>query len=398
MALLLSILGVLLFIGLILVHEYGHYKVAIRNGVKVEEFGLGLPPRAWGKKLKSGMLLSLNWLPLGGFVRLKGETDSDTREGSFGAASMWVKTKIMLAGVAMNLITALVLFTLLALIGLPTIFNKQTLGQDQFTVSSDERIARQDLKVGYVEPESPADRAGLAPLDTLIAYGDSPCKTGGCTPFTTADALLATTKSFAGQQLHVQYERDGQTYFSNAMLRTEAEVAASRNTDNPKGYLGLAPTEFVVKRYTWSAPVVAAGLTAQLTQLTFQGIGKAFAGIGSALAGLVTSNQEARVNGQTQASEQVGGPVAIFKILFDSGSLGINFILLLIALLSLTLAIMNALPIPALDGGRLFVTWLFRIIKKPLTKPLEERIHGTGMAVLLSLFVLITYLDIKRFF
>src|ERR1043166_5721846 len=112
----LSILGILLFISLIIIHEWGHFFVAKRNGVKVEEFGLGFPPRVWGKRLKSGMVLSLNVLPLGGFVKLKGEHDSDHRPGSLGAASLWAKTKIMLAGVTMNLLAGLILLTILALV------------------------------------------------------------------------------------------------------------------------------------------------------------------------------------------------------------------------------------------------------------------------------------------
>src|SRR5256885_16499048 len=97
-------IGIVLFISLVLVHEWGQFFMARRNGVEVEEFGLGFPPRAWSKKLKSGMRLSVNWLPLGGFVKMKGENDSDERKGSFGAASLWAKTKIMLAGVTMNLL------------------------------------------------------------------------------------------------------------------------------------------------------------------------------------------------------------------------------------------------------------------------------------------------------
>src|SRR3954468_1856091 len=92
-------LGILLFIGLVLVHEWGHYIMARRNGVDVEEFGLGFPPRVWSRKLKSGMRLSMNILPLGGFVKLKGENDSDERKGSLGAATLGTKSKIMLAGV-----------------------------------------------------------------------------------------------------------------------------------------------------------------------------------------------------------------------------------------------------------------------------------------------------------
>lgn len=91
------IIGIFVLVLLVAVHELGHAIVAHRNGVVVEEFGIGFPPKAWAKRLKNGILFSLNWLPLGGFVRLQGEHDSDTSKGSFGAASFWQKTKIMLA-------------------------------------------------------------------------------------------------------------------------------------------------------------------------------------------------------------------------------------------------------------------------------------------------------------
>ena len=127
MAILLLIIGLVLFIGLVLVHEWGHFIVARRNGVKVEEFGLFFPPRAWGRKTKSGFIFSINWLPLGGFVRLKGEHDADTGKGSFGAASFGVKTRIMAAGVVMNLLVALAIFTALAWVGMPQLIDNRHL-------------------------------------------------------------------------------------------------------------------------------------------------------------------------------------------------------------------------------------------------------------------------------
>src|SRR5690606_3602076 len=114
---LLLIIGLILFIGLILVHEWGHFIVAKRNGVEVEEYGIFFAPRLWSKKTKGGWDFSINLLPIGGFVRLKGESDSDVRKGTFGAAPFKAKVKIMLAGIAMNLVVAFGLLTFLALIG-----------------------------------------------------------------------------------------------------------------------------------------------------------------------------------------------------------------------------------------------------------------------------------------
>src|SRR5690242_5391454 len=130
----LLIVGLILFVGLVVVHEFGHFITARRNGVDVEEFGIFFPPRLFQHKTEAGWVFSFNALPLGGFVRLKGEHDSDTEPRSFGAASLWVKTKIMAAGVVFNLVTALVLLTALALVGMPKFI------PNQYTVKSDTHV------------------------------------------------------------------------------------------------------------------------------------------------------------------------------------------------------------------------------------------------------------------
>lgn len=370
----LVILGLVLFVLLVIVHELGHFIAARRNGVEVEEFGVGFPPRIWKKRLKNKTLLTVNLLPLGGFVKLKGEHDADTEPGSYGAATLWAKTKIIMAGVVMNLLVAIAMFTLLAAIGMPKIV------ENQFTVASDTKTVRNDVLVGYVESDSPAAKAGLQVRDQLLSVngGDKSLA------ITTDNALPDVTKEFAGQPVTVVVKRDGKTLNLNATLRTTEEVDASKQTDVPKGYLGVMPTEYTVQRSTWSAPIVGLGITKQFTELTYKGLG-------SALAGVFKGDGK-------QASEQVSGPVGIFVLIKDGSTLGISFILMIVAVISLTLAIMNSLPIPALDGGRLFVTYLFRLLKKPLTERTEEMIHGTGFAVLMLLFVVVTIVDVRRFF
>ncbi len=375
MSVILLILGLVLFIGLVVVHEWGHFIMARRGGVDVEEFGIGFPPKAKTITRKNGTEYTLNWLPLGGFVRLKGEHDSAKSKGSFGAAPLGTKVKIMVAGVVMNLLTAYIMFLLLALIGMPKLVD------NQFTVKSDERIAQRHMFIGYVEADSPAAKAGLQKQDILESIGPV---NGPQTTVTTTEAFPELTKKLAGQNVEVEYRRSDVLQKTQLQLRSTSEVDASKKTDNPKGYLGIAPSVYEVNRYTWSAPVVAGGVIGQFTQLTFKGLG-------TALAGLFTGNGK-------QASEQVAGPVGVFVILQQGADLGIQFILMIIAVISLTLAIMNVLPIPALDGGRLFVTLVYRAIKKPLTERAEDRIHGTGFVVLMALFVLITIVDVKRFF
>jgi len=150
MSIILLVVGLLLFISLVVVHEFGHFIMARRGGVEVEEFGIFFPPRLFKYKTKAGWNFTINLIPLGGFVKLKGEHDSDTEKGSFGAASLSRKVKIMAAGVVMNLITALVLFTIVALIGMPKLVD------NQFTVKRDTQLVSRQVLVTYVEPGSPA--------------------------------------------------------------------------------------------------------------------------------------------------------------------------------------------------------------------------------------------------
>lgn len=370
----LIFLGFILFVGLVVLHELGHFLVAKRNGVEVEEFGIGFPPKAKTLTRKNGTEYTLNWLPLGGFVKLKGEHDADTEPGTFGAASLWAKVKIMLAGVVVNAITAFILFTILAAVGIPKII------ENQYTVERDTKIVQREVLTGYIEPDSPASKAGIKEQEELAAIG----RPDGPKDFiTSADQLPDMTRKYAGQEVEIIIRSGGEARQVTTTLRTSEEVEASKDSDEPKGYLGIIPAEYIVQRSTWSSPIVAVGLMNQITGATFKGLG-------TALSGLFQGDTE-------KASSQVSGIVGIGYIIGKGSALGLQFILLIIAIISLTLAIMNVLPIPALDGGRLFVTLLFRAIKKPLTQRKEEWIHGTGFLLLMILFVLITIVDINRF-
>ncbi len=367
MSVVLIILAVLMFVGLVVVHEWGHFIAARRGGVEVEEFGIGFPPKVWAKKIKtkkSKFIFTINLLPLGGFVRLKGENDAADEPHSFGAAPLGTKVKIMTAGVIMNLITALIMFTLLALIGMPKLID------NQFTVDSDTKVTREvTITAAQVENDQPAAKAGMQKDDRIISIAGQKIDNSA--------SVGEIAKDNAGKTVPVVIQRGGE----------QKELQVSINKENTgKGFLGISSSQsgITLQRSTWSAPVVAVGLTGQLTGLTFKGIGTAVSSL---------------FKGDTKtASEQVSGPVGIAYILSEGSKIGFNFVLFIIAVLSLSLAIMNVLPIPALDGGRLFVLLLFKALKKPLTKEREEAIHGTGFAALMLLFILITFVDIKRFF
>jgi regulator of sigma E protease len=284
------------------------------------------------------------------------------------------KVKIMIAGVVMNLVTAFFLLTILALVGMPKLI------ENQYIVDRDVRVTHNEVLVGYVEPDSPAAKAGLQQRDQLLSIGTP----DHITTISTADDLPAVTKGYAGQTVTLTVDRQGRELALQPKLRDRKEVAASQKTAEPKGYLGISPTEYTLRRSTWSAPIVAGGLIGQFTGATFKALGSLVAGL-------------AHGHG-SEAASQVAGPVGIFVLIKDGSLLGYQFILMIIAIISLTLALMNVLPIPALDGGRLFVTLVYRSLRRPLTKKAEDRIHGTGFALLMVLFVVITVVDIKRFF
>ena len=371
------IIGLIVLVLLVTVHELGHAIVAKRNGVVVEEFGIGFPPKAWGKKLKNGVLFTLNWLPLGGFVKLQGEHDNDKKKGDYGAATFWQKTKILYAGVFMNWVIAAVLFTVLALTGLPKIV------PNQFTVPGDTTIQTSPVQVTQLAADYPAAKAGLEAGDTILTIDGQ--------QITTTQQVIDVTKENRGQTVPITYERNGK--------QTRADVAL-RDADSAVFGASLGQNETI--HATWSAPIVGIVTTGQFTWVTLQGLGDLVVNLVGGLVGQLNVSEAGRQEASKQLGEagaSVAGPVGILGVIFPAASeAGLSQLVFLAAIISLTLAVMNALPIPSLDGGRWFVTALYRVLKKPLTKEKEESIHGTGFMVLMGLIVVITIADVTKLF
>lgn len=369
------IVGLLVLVILVTLHELGHAMTARRNGVVVEEFGIGFPPRAWKKKLKNGMLLTLNWLPIGGFVKLQGEHDAASKKGDYGAATFWQKTKILFAGVLVNLVTAVVLLSILAVTGLPKII------PDQFTIPSDTTIVSSPVLLGQVVDDYPAAKAGLTSGDKIIRFDN--------VDINSTQQLIEVSKENRGETVPVVYQRDGTEHTVEVTLR-DADSSVFGAT--------LAQQDYI--KATWSAPIVGLVTTGQYTWVTFQGLGNLLANFFGGLIGQLSFNETTREAASAKLGEagaSVAGPVGILGIIFPAASeAGFDQVIFLAAIISLTLAIMNALPIPALDGGRWFVTALFKLFKKPLTKEREEKIHGAGFAALMILFVVITVADVFK--
>ena len=412
------IVGLLVLMTLVTIHELGHFIAARRNGVRVLEFGIGFPPRgvAWvknprtkkwqkiprkdWKKPQDGLIFSLNWLPIGGFCQMDGESDADTRKGTFGAASFWAKTKILFAGVTMNWLAAFAIFTVLAWTGMPEFLS------GQFTVPVDTRTNFTPVQINNVAEDSPASQAGLKPDDYIIAIDGAEVKrTNEINEFNQAHA--GKTVTYTIERLETTCLDQPDCYQEPCPCLEEGEgkvrldIPVILNQANSEYLLGVTMASTQSLSYsTWSAPIVGAGLTLQLTGETFKGLGIMLWDLISGVAGQFSFDAGVRQSGQEAISsvgDSVTGPVGIVGELFPAfTAAGPSNLAFLAALISVSLACMNVLPIPALDGGRWLLITIYRLRKKKLTKEVEERIVSRAMLVLLALIVIVTVLDIVR--
>lgn len=351
--------GLILLIFLVVAHEFGHALMARRCGVIVDEFGIGLPPRAWKKKLKNGILLSLNWLPIGGFVKLRGEYDAAKKKGEYGAATFTQKSKILLAGVVVNWIVAAILLSLLALTGLPKAL------PDQITVPGDTVIVSSPVVIASLTKDFPAEKAGFQLGDEIIQFADQSVPT--------VDLLSEIIKQNIGKEVTVTYKRGG--------IESNLLVALKNDANAEIFGAGLGQRELI--KATWSAPFVGVATTAQFTWVTIQGLGEL-------IGNLFTFKS---------VDENVAGPIMIVGTIFPAAQqAGLTYLIFLTAVISLSLAVMNILPVPALDGGRWFTMVLFRLIKKKLTKEREEKIQLVGFSVLMGMVILVTIADVAKLF
>ncbi|MDR1969915.1 MAG: M50 family metallopeptidase, partial [Candidatus Nomurabacteria bacterium] len=350
-----------------------------RNGVKVEEFGLGFPPRAKILGKYKGTLITLNWLlPLGGFCQMKGETDDASEKGSYGAASFWSKTKILFAGVFANLIAAMVILTILAWVGMPKIF------PNQFAISGDDSGQHGTVEIAGVVDGSPAEKAGLKKGDLVTKVADTKVELSTQVP--------NLTKDNAGKEINIEYQRGDESLTTLAMLN---------ESGSKQGYLGIQTMQrdYATIQATWSAPLVGIVNTFQFIGATFAGLGDILANLFGGLWGLITGGGEAAQQQINRAGESVAGPVSILGVIFPSAlAAGPVTLLWIMGIISLTLTVMNILPIPGLDGGRWYLTAGFKLLRKKLTKEKEGLINGIGMLVLYGLIILITISDIWKLF
>ncbi len=355
---------------LVLVHEFGHFFCSRKAGVQVDEFGFGFPPKlASYKSQESGTVYSLNWIPLGGFVKLKGEQGEDPGDSlSFANKSIGKRALIIVGGVFMNMVLAVVLLSVGYMIGLPSPIddtpNSFSKIQAKYATVTDIKT-----KITHILEKSPAQKADLKPGDYILSLDNK--------QYTSISSLREYLASKKDQPVIVEIKRDSQTIIK------QIKPSVVKNVDGKEitGFgVGLAQGGLV--RYpVYMAPVAGVYSTYSYTSQMIGAIGTMFKSIFG-------------VKGSEPL--EVTGPVGIAKIISDFSKLGFVYLLYLTAILSINLALINILPIPALDGGRLLFLGIECVIGKKVNAKVEAVIHNMGFVLLMILIVMVTFQDIAR--
>ncbi len=352
----MTLIFVIIFISiLILVHEWGHFYAARKLGVKVEEFGFGFPPRLFSA-VRGGIRYSINLLPFGGFVKIfgeHGEGEGDTT--SFVSRPAGQRFVILAAGVGMNFALAWFFFSVAAGIGLP-----QVAGDEAGTAP---------VSILAVLPDSPADRGGLKIGDQVLEMRSPEVSLR----IEKEEDVRRFADAYRGEEVTLVIRR--QTEVRELMLTPRANVPEG------EGPLGIVLGRLVIERVPWYAAPIA-GL-----QSLVRGTAAIILGFGELIAIVLTE-------GRTPTA--ISGPIGILLFAQDSRALGIAYFLQFIGILSVNLAVLNFLPIPALDGGRIFFLLLEKLKGGRISPRVEQAAHLVGFIVLVLLMLMVTYKDIVR--
>lgn len=368
----LVVLSVLVF-----VHELGHFLAARRFGAAADEFGLGFPPRLFGfYKSTSGKwkwkwgrgevsdaadtVYSLNMVPLGGFVKIRGENGEDkTDTKSFANKPAWQRAIMLSAGVIMNVLLAVVIFSF--------IFGFGAVQSIDGVDLKNAEVRDRHVMIAAVSEGSPAAQAELKPGDTIVAVNGSSIES--------VESLQNFVAGKAGEQLTYTLKRDGVEFTKEVTPVTLAETN--------KGGIGIVISEMAFVRFPWYQAVV-------------EGVKNTVFFLGAIVVGLY--DLLARLVSGAGVSADVAGPVGIAVLTGQVVELGFMYLLQFAALLSLNLAVINILPFPALDGGRILFLIIEKIKGRPVKQQTEALIHNLGFILLIALVILVTFKDVKGLF
>lgn len=324
---------------LVLAHEFGHYITARLFGVRVKEFAFGFPPRLAAVHI-GDTDYAFNAIPLGGYVRMEGEDGEIHSAKSFAAKARWQRAIILCAGAAMNVIIVPLLLTAVAIVGEPTM---------------------DGIVIQQVQSGSAAAAAGLQPNEVVLRADGVPLSNG-----TQFEQIINAS---LGKALTLTVSRNGD------VKQTQQLVVTPRvNVPPGQGHVGIAyrPRLVPVRSPVWKAPIVGVRQTASFIGAFFDGIRQMFG----------------------SAGVQLSGPVGITKLTGEAAHAGPGPLIELTALLSINLAIINMLPFPALDGGRLAVVALERVRGQRLDPRLEGTIHFVGFMLLITLMLVISFHEV----
>lgn len=365
----LIILSILVF-----AHELGHFFVARKFGVRAEEFGFGFPPRLGGiyrdangkwkfvrgnKQVKdaSDTIYSVNWIPLGGFVKLGEDDVADDNPNHFNNKPVWQRASILSAGVTMNVILAAILIIIGMTIGLP-----QTLEG----VSKKASVFERKIQIIHIENDSPAERAGLEVGDELLEVGGQ--------ALVDYDMLQSITNKNTGKEISYSIARGEE--------KKEFKITPVLMEKIGKGGIGIGVAETGIVKYPWYLAIWEGTKT---TLFLAWAIIVAFYEL---FKGMIMGDG---------VSADVAGPVGIAVMTGRVVDMGFIYILQFTALLSINLAIINFLPIPALDGGRVVFLIIEKIKRSPVKKELEVAIHNISFMFLMFLVLFVTIMDVMKF-
>lgn len=376
---------------LVLVHEIGHFVAAKKTGMKVEEFGIGLPPRIFGfyrdkitkkivwirgNKLKDkndidssteeypNLLYSLNWLPLGGFCRIKGENgpDEDGKEekDSFYYQKAWKKILTLCAGVTMNFLLAAVLLSVGLMIGLPTDISD---GIDEQAIL----VTNAGVMIQQVMKDSPAEEAKLKMGDRVLQANDKKVEN-------TAD-LVEYINNHGNEKVDLIIQRGGEEKI--------IAVIPKINNEGEPARIGVALAEAAIVKYPWYRAIYKGFFAASI------GLINIFIAFWYLFKNLFLGRG---------LIYDISGPVGIATLIGDSYRLGISYLINVTATISLSLTAINILPIPALDGGRILFILIEKIIRRKVPLKYEQIAHTVGYLALLALIALVTLRDVIKLF
>ncbi len=355
----ITIIAFILILGfLVFVHELGHFLAAKKFNIEVEEFAIGFPPRLFSKKIGETEY-ALNLIPAGGYVKIVGE-DGEQQDNprSFSNQAVWKRVIVIIAGVTMNIIAAWALLVLLFMIGAPTEITPDI---------AEKYVHNRRVVVEEVVPNSPAAEASLQLNDIITSVNGTPITY--ITPF--QEAVGTTNKT-----VEITYTRNNTTYTSILTPQVMQDI------DPERKIIGAALAEVGTVRYPPHKAVVAGSISA------YSYAHRIVTAFGEIFARLFTGKS---------VGDSVGGPVAIAVATNDVLDLGFSHVLIFTAILSFNLAIINILPFPALDGGRLVFLIAEKLRGKPSRKEIEGWFHKIGFLLLMLLAIVVTYRDIVRF-